>query len=155
MESLWNHPAGLAHAEILARSFQHFLGKPLLVPSPRSDSERARTLFEAPFVLVSHDSQPDPLLTYGNARALALWEMPWERFTQTPSRLTAEAPLREERARLLAQVTKRGFIEDYSGIRISASGARFRIHQATVWNLLTPAGQPCGQAACFSQWTPL
>jgi hypothetical protein len=80
--------------------------------------------------------------------------MSWEQFTQTPSRLTAEAPRREERARLLAQVTARGFIEDYSGVRISASGTRFQIHRAIVWNLLTPTGQPTGQAACFSEWTP-
>jgi hypothetical protein len=69
-----------------------------------------------------------------------------------PSRLTAEAPNREERARLLAQATRHGFIDDYSGIRISTRGRRFRIAQATVWNLLTPAGEPGGQAAMFSQW---
>ena len=38
----------------------------------------------------------------------------------------AEAPLREERARLLAAVAANGFIDDYSGIRISKSGRRFR-----------------------------
>ena len=58
----------------------------------------------------------------------------------TPSRLTAEAPNREERARLLAAVTTRGFIDDYSGIRISNTGRRFRIAQATVWNLLMNVG---------------
>jgi hypothetical protein len=72
--------------------------------------------------------------------------------TRTPSRLTAEAPDREERARLLEIVTRRGFIDDYSGIRVSKTGRRFRISRATVWNLLTEDGRPCGQAARFDKW---
>jgi hypothetical protein len=91
-------------------------------------------------------------LNYGNAAALALWEMPWEELTRTPSRLTAEAPNRDERARLLEAVTTRGFIDDYSGVRISKNGRRFRIFRATVWNLLTVDGKPCGQAAMFNRW---
>jgi MEKHLA domain len=91
-------------------------------------------------------------LNYGNAAALALWEMPWDELTRTPSRLTAEAPNREERAKLLETVTARGFIDDYSGVRISKTGRRFKISRATVWNLLTEGGQPCGQAAMFDRW---
>ena len=60
--------------------------------------------------------------------------------------------VREERAKLLETVTRCGFIDDYSGIRISKSGRRFRISQATVWNLLTEENQPCGQAAMFEHW---
>ena len=78
--------------------------------------------------------------------------MSWEELTRTPSRLTAEAPNREERARLLAAVAQRGFIDDYSGVRISKTGRRFRIAQATVWNLVTETGAPCGQAAMFGEW---
>jgi hypothetical protein len=82
-------------------------------------------VFEAPFVVVSHGTEADPVLNYGNAAALALWEMSWEELTRTPSRLTAEAPNREERAKLLEAVTRRGFIDDYSGVRISKTGRRF------------------------------
>ncbi len=102
--------------------------------------------------MVSHGTEADPVLNYGNAAALALWEMSWDELTRTPSRLTAEAPNREERARLLGAVTQHGFIDDYSGIRISKTGRRFRIAQATVWNLLSETGQPCGQAAMFARW---
>jgi len=56
---------------------------------------------------------------------------------------------------LLAQVTEHGFIDDYSGIRISKSGRRFRIGRATVWNLVTERGEPCGQAATFDRWNYL
>jgi hypothetical protein len=56
------------------------------------------------------------------------------------------------RMRLLAAVTQRGFIDDYSGVRISKTGRHFNISRATVWNLLTEDGQLCGQAAMFVQW---
>ena len=69
-----------------------------------------------------------------------------------PSRLTAEAPNQAERARLLAEVAVRGFIDDYSGVRIARTGQRFLIEQATVWNLLNDRGQRCGQAATFREW---
>jgi hypothetical protein len=54
---------------------------------------------------------------------------------------------------LLERVTRDGYIDDYTGIRVTSSGRRFRIHQATVWNLLTPDGTRCGQAAMFDAWT--
>lgn len=144
-------PSVIAHAQILARSLKHWTGRDLL-PGNLSPSELSDKLFHAPFVQVSHGTEADPILNYGNATALALWEMSWAELTRTPSRLTAEAPNREERARLLAAVTERGFIDDYSGIRISKTGRRFRIARATVWNLLDEHGQHCGQAAMFSHW---
>ncbi len=135
----------------MARSLKHWTGRELLA-GIFSPVELAQKVFEAPFVLVSHGTEADPVLNYGNATALALWEMSWEELTRTPSRLTAEAPNREERARLLAAVTERGFIDDYSGVRISKTRRRFRISQATVWNLLTEDNKLCGQAAMFDRW---
>ncbi len=135
----------------MIRSHRHFTGRDLL-PGVGDGRELARRIHEAAFVLVSHGTEADPVLNYGNAAALALWVMTWEEFTRTPSRFTAEAPNREERARLLAAVTERGFIDDYSGVRITRTGRRFRIARATVWNLLTETDGPCGQAATFAEW---
>lgn len=151
MEKIWQNESAIAHAQILARSLKHFTERDLL-PGNFSAAEFSEKLFHAPFVQVSHGTEADPILNYGNATALALWEMPWAELTQIPSRLTAEAPNREERARLLDAVTARGFIDDYSGIRISKSGRRFKISQATVWNLLDAHGNFYGQAAMFSHW---
>ena len=139
------------HARRLADSHRRWTGRDLL-PLESDDRELARKLFTAPFVLVSHGTEVDPVLNYGNATALALWEMSWEQLTSTPSRFTAEAPNREERARLLAEVTQNGFIANYAGVRISRTGRRFRIAQATVWNLIGDEGSPAGQAATFGQW---
>lgn len=72
-----------------------------------------------------------------------------------PSRLTAEAPDQAERARLLAEVAARGFIDDYSGVRISRAGQRFQIARATVWNLTDDQDRFCGQAAMFREWRAL
>ena len=72
-----------------------------------------------------------------------------------PSRYTAEAPDRAERARLLAEVATRGFIDDYAGVRIARTGNRFQIARATVWNLTDETGRRCGQAATFREWRSL
>mgnify|MGYP003349687453 CR=1 FL=1 len=77
---------------------------------------------------------------------------PLARVQLTPSRLTAEPVAREERARLLGQVTQHGHIANYAGVRIAKSGRRFRIAQAIVWNLLDEHGARCGQAAMFEHW---
>ena len=151
MSEPWASDAAVAHAATLARSFRHWLGRDLLAGISEHRA-LAEALFAAPFVLVSHGTEADPILSYGNRTALALWEMTWEELMHTPSRLTAEPVAREERARLLAQVTRFGHIADYAGVRIAKSGRRFRISRAIVWNLLDGAGIHSGQAAMFERW---
>ena len=151
MDDIWKNPAVIAQTQLIARSLDHWTGRALL-PGLFNPLGLAKNIFAAPFVLVAHGTEVDPVLNYGNAAALELWEMSWAELTRTPSRLTAEAPNREERARLLAAVTANGFIDDYSGIRISKTGRRFRIEQATVWNLLDERENYVGQAAMFSRW---
>jgi hypothetical protein len=141
----------VAHTLCLVRSFRRWTWRDLL-PGNFSAAELAEKIFNAPFVVVSHGTQADPILNYGNRAALALWEMSWDDSTRTPSRLTAEAPNREERARLLEEVTRKGFSDNYSGVRISKNGRRFEIFRATVWNLVSETGEYCGQAATFSEW---
>lgn len=144
----------IRHTQRMLDSYARWLGAEL---SPRvgTPAEQALALFEAPFVVVSHDTSPDPVLNYGNRTALGLWEMDVETLRQTPSRLTAEPLHREERARLMERTTREGFVDDYQGIRISRTGRRFRIERAIVWNLLDEQGTYCGQAATFSAWIPL
>jgi MEKHLA domain len=151
MNPAWQTDFVVTHTQILARSFRKWTGRDLL-PGLFNPAGLARYVFEAPFVVVSHGMKADPILNYGNAAALALWEMSWEELTRTPSRLTAEAPNREERARLLEIVARDGFVENYSGVRISKSGKRFKISNAVIWNLISESGNPCGQAAIFDRW---
>jgi len=130
---------------LIAESFARLTGRRLV----------EAMLWDAPRVILAHGTQDDPLFFYGNRMALALFEMPARDFLGMPSRFTAEAPSREARARLLEQVTRDGYIGDYAGVRISATGRRFRIERATVWTLIDTAGRNHGQAATFDQWTAL
>lgn len=144
-------PELITHIQRLLDSHRHFTGRELIERSG-DPAEEAERIHRAPFVVASHGGEADPILNYGNLQALSLWEMEWAAFTRTPSRRTAEAPRREERQRLLDAVTRDGYIDDYSGVRISSSGRRFRIERATVWNLIDEAGEPIGQAATFGGW---
>lgn len=139
----------MAHTQVLLDSYRHWLKAELI---PRGTPEEdARNLYLAPFVVVSHGTEADPILTYGNRTALDLWEMDVDTL-RTPSRLTAEPVHRDERARLLERTTRNGYVDDYQGIRISATGRRFRIKRAIVWNLLATDGSYAGQAATFAGW---
>lgn len=140
-----------AHAARLLTSFWHWTGKDLIGPN-RSPEAQARELFYAPFVILSHDTAPDPILNYANQTGLRLFGLSWDDLITMPSRLTAQVLEQAERARLLSQVSARGYIDDYRGIRIAKSGRRFLIERATVWNLLDEGGGLYGQAATFSEW---
>ena len=124
-------------------------GRHLIDPKP---TDLWLACWTAPRVIVAHGTEADPIFFYGNQLALGCFEMDFATFTRLPSRYSAEPLLREERDALLARVREHGFIDDYAGVRVSASGRRFRIEQAVVWNLLDEAGQRHGQAATFERW---
>lgn len=142
------------HVRILRSSYRHWTALDL-IPAAIDDVQAVNVLDQANFAVVSHDTQPDPVFNYGNALALRLFETSWAAFTALPSRLSAEPMIQSERDRLLARVSRDGFVDDYTGIRISQQGKRFLIRKATVWNLLDERGQPYGQAALIKDWEPL
>jgi MEKHLA domain len=148
---VWLEPEIVDWTQILLNSYSQLLGKELLNRSATPEIQ-AQRLYEAPFAIVSHGTERDPVLNYGNKIALKLWEMDWQSFTVTPSKNTAEPMNQDARQQMLAQVQSKGFIQNYHGVRISRSGSRFAISNATIWNLQDPMGQPCGQAATFDRW---
>ena len=136
---------------LIAESFRRVTGGELVRPY----GDILLQLWHAPTVVAAHGTEPDPIFFYGNRAALNLFEMTAEEFIRLPSRLSAELAARDERARLLAEVSERNFISNYSGIRIAKSGSRFVIEHAIVWNLLGADGSIHGQAAGFEHWRPL
>ena len=144
----------IKQTRLILASYRHWIGKSLC-PEDKPDEVLTHEVFFAPFVLASSGIEEDPILNYGNQRALDLWEMDWNVFTRTQGRYTAEAPEREERARFLETVKKQGYVDNYRGIRISSTGHRFEIRQATVWNLIDQNGQYAGQAVTFKTVTDL
>lgn len=138
-------------AALLRTSYRRLTGTDLVAPH-LSPAAALEALLTAPYALVSHDTRDDPIFNFANPAALALFAMDWPTFTALPSRYSAEAPNREERARLLQRVTDHGYIADYQGIRIARTGQRFRVSGATVWNLVDETGACHGQAARLPRW---
>jgi len=141
----------IRHSKLLSDSFAAVTGQSLLKEN-FSQEELARQLYEAPFVLLSHGTQPDPVFNYANQTAQHLWEIDWSQFTQLPSRLSAEPIAVAERQAMLTEAKQKGFISNYNGNRISSSGKRFMIKNATLWNIYDSVGNYQGQAATFKEW---
>lgn len=140
---------------LILASYRRHLGRDLVrIPDP---SLAVETLFEAPRVVLSALGSfgSDNVFNYANRAGLELFAYSWDELIGRPSSASAEPAHRDERRRLLDEVAKNGFIENYSGIRISKHGRRFRINQATVFNLLDADGNYAGQAATFADWEEL
>jgi hypothetical protein len=137
-----------AFYDLLTRSYTRFVGAPLAPKGAGSD-----WLYrDAPFAVVAHNTDPDPRFVYANIAAQRCFEYSWEEFTALPSRLSAEAPERAERQRLLDAVARNGFMSGYRGVRIAKSGRRFWIEDGIVWQLTDASGIVRGQAATFASW---
>lgn len=139
------------HTRLLMETYHRWTGQPLLevdITQPL-----APQLFSSKeIVVLSHGTQDDPVLNYGNELALSIWEMDWDRFTSTPSRFTAEPMERAARQQFFSAVTEHGYVDNYTGIRISSTGRRFYIEHATVWNMIDGQGNYRGQAAAFRHY---
>lgn len=150
----WNQPSIVQWSQRLLDSYRHWTGREL-IERIGGTRQQARMLFEAPFIVVSHGIELDPILNYGNQTALDLWEFSWDQLIQTPSRLTAEPNDRSERGRMLEQARLNGYFDGYRGVRISSTGRRFLVERALIWTVIDSAGRPIGQAATFSHWSTL
>ncbi|HMF76774.1 MAG TPA: MEKHLA domain-containing protein [Bryobacteraceae bacterium] len=145
----------LGFFELLTGSHLHYLGYPL-VPAGRSPQDAARWLYEeSPQCLLAHNRAADPHFIYANKAVQACFEYSWGEMISLPSRLSAEAPDRAERQRLLDKVSRDGFANDYRGVRIAKSGRRFWIENVAVWQLVDKDGVLHGQAAVFQGWRDL
>ncbi len=114
--------------------------------------EQAKQAFHSDYVLLAHNGSDDPIFNYANQAALTLFEMPWEEFTNMPSRYSAESDERGKREKFLADVAEKGYSKDYSGIRISKTGRRFVIKNVMLWNVYDSDNNRIGQAAMFEEY---
>jgi hypothetical protein len=140
-------PCDPAFCSLLTGSYRRLVGKTL------TGRDAAWLYGEAPFVVLAHNTNADPIFTYANRAAQDCFGYGWDEFLTLPSRLSAEPMLRADRQRLLDSVRAKGFIDDYSGVRIAKAGRRFMIRNAIVWQLIDEAGVVKGQAATFAEWT--
>ena len=149
---IWTNPVVVEWTQRLLNSFRHWTSRELIERLGEPDAQASR-LFQAPFVVVSHGAETDPLLNYGNQIALDLWEMTWDQLVQMPSRLTAEPVNRAEREGMLEQAKACGYLDTYRGVRMTSTGRRFLVENVLIWNVVDAEGRRIGQAATFSQWT--
>lgn len=149
---MWTNPVIVEWTQRLLSSYRHWTRRELIERIDEPDVQAYR-LFQAPFVVVSHGLETDPILNYGNQTALDLWEMTWDQLVQIPSRLTAEPINRAEREWMLEQAKTRGYLDTYRGVRITSTGRRFLVENALIWNIVDAEGQRVGQAATFSTWS--
>lgn len=138
-----------SHLRLLLDSYTRLTGKVLLDASELDDDALIKELNNAPYALVSHGTEDDPVFNYGNNTALNVFAMSWDEFTTMPSKYSAEAPTREERQQLLSEVKDKGYVSRYHGIRIAKDGRRFPINDVTVWNVIDDEGIYRGQAATY------
>lgn len=142
-------PPSDARLRLIADSYQRLTGKPLLSDTPQAESALRDAMWHAPFAIVAHGTEADPIFFYGNRYALQNFEMSAEEFARLPSRLSAEPVAQDAREQALRKVAERGYIDGYSGMRVAKSGRRFMITDCTIWNLLDADGTFHGQAAIF------
>lgn len=135
---------------MLVSSFELLTGKNILPPEIEVN-DVSRELFFAPFAVMSHGTETDPIFNYANQCSLDLFEMTWKNFIKLPSKYSAEMDSQEERDRILQRVTEDGYVDDYAGVRITSKGRRFQITNAIVWNVFDE-GRYFGQAALIRDW---
>jgi PAS domain-containing protein len=140
---------------LLTGSYRRLIGRCLLPEGMTAEHQASWLYKDAPFAVLAHNDAPDPVFVYGNEAAQRLFEYGWEELTTLPSRLSAEAPERDQRQQFLERVGRDGYVTGYSGIRVTKSGKRFRIENATVWQLIDADGRCHGQAAMLPQASPL
>ena len=135
--------------DLIAESFARLTGRTL---ADGGADGRERALWETPRVIVAHGTEAQPRFFYGNRAALGLFEMRAAEFIGLASDQSAEPAARHARAKMLAALERDRIVEGYTGVRVAASGRRFEIVGATVWDLLDAHGERHGQAATFAEW---
>lgn len=145
---------GLANR--IVASYNDVVGMCLIHGSHGATEEQlAAMLYELPAIVLSHDGAADPTFTFANLAAQHLFEYSWDEFLTLRSRQSAEPDQRSSRSEMLARAARDGYISDYQGVRISASGKRFEIKRAIIWNVSDECRSLVGQAAVFDEWSYL
>ena len=149
-------PTVIELAKSMVNSYLHLVGQSLLANSSViTGLELVTEMYSYPAVILSHDGAADPQFTFANLAAQQLFEYSWDEFLTLRSHQSAEPDQRSSRSEMLVRAARDGYIADYRGVRISASGKRFEIKNAIIWNVSDGQGNAVGQAAVFDQWEML
>ncbi|MBY7699337.1 MEKHLA domain-containing protein [Vibrio harveyi] len=137
----------IKNARIINYNFNRIFGSSLF-----TDETCISDIWKSNFAIISHNSESEPIFNFANENALELFEMEYEDFIRLPSEFSAEFDEIEEWNELLKQVHSNGFIKGYTGTRVSATGLRFKIIDAIIFNLYDFDYNYFGQAAVIPKW---
>ena len=136
----------------LDAAYRHWTGVRLPAPDSLSEDQRLAWLHShAPYALLAHGTEADPLFYYANEQALASFKYPRDQFIGMPSRFSASPLDREMRQTLLEQVTAKGIAHGYSGYRVDCAGQAFMIHQAVSGRCWTKRALVVARRRCSGQ----
>lgn len=151
IKNIWQDTPIINHTRTLLYSYRHWTGKSLL-PDIHDDVLLSRALYFAPFIVVSHGRETDPIFNYANLAAQKLWKIDWNDFTAMPSRLSAEPIEEQRRNELLEEGKMRGITYLKEGIRVDKNGRKFFIRDVVLFNLLDADHTFLGQGAVYENW---
>ena len=133
---------------LLSKSFNLFLGKPLIKGKPNS-SVLADKIYNMEPIILSHKFADAPRFCFANAAAQRLFGYSWDDFIGMESSKSAKADAQADREALLAGTRFSGYVDNYSGTRIAKDGSCFQITEAILWDIYDESCVKVGQAATF------
>ena len=97
-----------------------------------------------PYAIASHDI--NSVFNYANEASLQLFKTNWDEMIGVHSSVSASKPLQSDRKKMLKEVARVGFVEDYKGTRMAFDGSLFQINDAIIWNIVDSKNNSQGQA---------
>lgn len=97
-----------------------------------------------PYAIASHDT--NSVFNYANEASLQLFKTNWDEMIGVHSSVSASKSLQSDRNKMLKEVARVGFVEDYKGTRMAFDGSLFQINDAIIWNIVDSKNNSQGQA---------
>src|SRR6476659_4618299 len=85
---IWMNPDTVKHCKLIEKNYKFWTGKELF-EGRLNELELSEKMYNAPFVILSHGIQADPIYNYVNLKAQQLWEYTWDEMIKLPSRRSA------------------------------------------------------------------
>lgn len=135
--------------DLIAESFARLAGKPLVGLAPAGYEP---AMWQAPRAIGARGIGFEPRYFYGNRMLLDLLGMSASELAGTSPRQQAEPLLRAERERMIDELARNDIVEIYGVVGLTATGRRFAISDAQIWNLIDRRGGRHGLGITFSAW---
>ena len=101
---------------------------------------------EAIFKLNMPSIDTNSVFNYANEASLQLFKTNWDEMIGVHSSVSASKSLQSDRNKMLKEVARVGFVEDYKGTRMAFDGSLFQINDAIIWNIVDSKNNNQGQA---------